>query len=63
MFPSLIKINLPNCREVPREYLIAEPVVDSLIVFPAADGVVVGCREQQVVLWVPLDKLHVLRVA
>ena len=63
MFANRIKINLPNRGLMPRENQVAEPVVNGLVIFPAANGVVIGSGEQEVVVWMPLDEFHVLRVA
>ena len=53
----------PDCRFMAFDSEAAQPVVNWRIVVPALDSVIIACREENVLLWVPLNELDILSVA
>jgi len=58
-----VKIYLPDGAQMSIHCEITKPIVDFFAVLPTFDGIVIRRTEQNVFMWMPLHKFHVLRMA
>ena len=62
VLPARTEVHLPHSWFMPGQNLAADPIIDTLLMLPAPDRVIVTRWIKQILSWVPLHEFYVLWV-